>query len=340
MNLPGVGPIVLFRVAAGPRVGFGHLVRALALARAMDVSPVLSIRGGESAHRAARRAGARVVPNRPAAAVLAAVEPRLLVVDDRVSAATRSWRRAARASGIPIASIHDLGIGLGDADLVVDGSLVNPAARQTARQGTGARRLLGPSFAILRPSLTARRGRRAGPGRLATVLIALGGGPRRQLGAQLASAITAAHPSARVMVAGGFVAGPEAEHGRVRAVPPHEFDAALSAADVVVTGGGVTLFEACSLGTPAVGLAIVRSQRPTIEAFARHGAALDGGLVVGRPSAANCARALAAVDRLLADPVARRRQAAIGRRIVDGRGAARVADALARLLSPVAGRPS
>jgi len=36
---------VLFRVAAGPRRGFGHLVRCISLARAMGIRPLLCLRG-------------------------------------------------------------------------------------------------------------------------------------------------------------------------------------------------------------------------------------------------------------------------------------------------------
>jgi len=36
---------VLFRAPAGPRRGFGHLVRSISLARAMGVRPLLCLRG-------------------------------------------------------------------------------------------------------------------------------------------------------------------------------------------------------------------------------------------------------------------------------------------------------
>ena len=52
---------------------------------------------------------------------------------------------------------------------------------------------------------------------------------------------------------------------------------ALVDCDVAVVAGGVTLYEACALGTPAVGLAVVPEQRRAIPAFARRGAVIDAG---------------------------------------------------------------
>ena len=41
---------ILFRAAAGPRRGFGHLVRCRSLARALGVRPLVALRGGQGAH--------------------------------------------------------------------------------------------------------------------------------------------------------------------------------------------------------------------------------------------------------------------------------------------------
>jgi len=46
------GMTVVFRVAAGPRLGFGHLVRCRSLARALGVTPRVWLRGS-AATRAA-----------------------------------------------------------------------------------------------------------------------------------------------------------------------------------------------------------------------------------------------------------------------------------------------
>jgi hypothetical protein len=52
----------LFRVAAGPRLGFGHLVRARTLSRALGIArPLVSLRGGPEARKAALSLGMRLV---------------------------------------------------------------------------------------------------------------------------------------------------------------------------------------------------------------------------------------------------------------------------------------
>ncbi len=52
---------VLFRAAAGPRLGFGHLVRCRSLARALGVSPLVSLRGTSRTREAAIRLGVSLV---------------------------------------------------------------------------------------------------------------------------------------------------------------------------------------------------------------------------------------------------------------------------------------
>ncbi len=52
---------VLFRAAAGPRRGFGHLVRCRSLGRALGVRPLVSVRGGRLAEHTAIALGCDVV---------------------------------------------------------------------------------------------------------------------------------------------------------------------------------------------------------------------------------------------------------------------------------------
>jgi UDP-2,4-diacetamido-2,4,6-trideoxy-beta-L-altropyranose hydrolase len=313
---------VLFRVAAGPRVGFGHLVRAASLAQALGARAWISVRGAHpSVARTARRLGLTLVRGAVPDEVLSRLRPQVLIVDDRVVRESIPWRRAARRQKVPIASIHDLGIGVSYADLLVDGSI-----GATATVG-GAHNLLGTRYAILNPGTLAPRQRPRRPERPADVIVALGGGPRRQMALRLAQAVVAVRRGARVAIAGGFVNGLGGRARGVQEVDPARFGSALASARVAVVGGGVTLYECLALGVPCVALSVVPSQRPTVAAFAARRAVLDGG----SPRRGSMTRVAGTVIRLLDDASCRRELRLNGQRLVDGRGAARVAAAVGRL---------
>ena len=263
---------VLFRVVAGPRAGYGHLVRATVLADALGVQARISIRGPSAAASVARRLGGAVITG-TAQEALARERPDVLVLDDCARRGTTSWRRAARRIGLPVVSVHDAGIGRGPADLFVDGSIVAGGPPR----GAGAA-LCGPRYAVIRKPRrrTRRPGRHDSGGPV--VLIALGGGPRFALAVRLARALLAAVPGVRVRVAGGFGAVPMTRVDRVTFVRTASgLGAELARADAALVAGGVTLYEACAAGTPVVAAAVVPAQRPAIEALARLGAVIDGG---------------------------------------------------------------
>jgi spore coat polysaccharide biosynthesis predicted glycosyltransferase SpsG len=308
---------VLFRVAAGPRRGFGHLVRARSLARALGVRPLVAIRGGERVVHTALALGCDVVGGGASPKVIDAMKFDVVIVDDPIAKDACRWIGAARRAGCLVVSIHDLGIGCLDADLVVDGS-----ATRTARARRGAT-LAGTRYAVLDPTLS---GRRRTAGSATRVLISLGGGPRAARASAIAHAIAQAQPMADIRIVGGFMSGfVDGRQGRITwTEAPRGLGDELSRADVAVVGGGVSLYEACALGVPAVGVPVVRAQEPTVAALGRRGAALAVPRVTA--SAGAVARRAA---RLLADAGLRARVARSARTIVDGRGASRVASTIA-----------
>ena len=306
---------VLFGVAAGPRLGFGHLVRARSLARVLGVPPTVAIRGTSTTRRRAASDGWRVI-------------------DDPSIDAVRMWVRRARRLGLPAATIHDLGIAAVPSDLVIDGTIVPRCAVQ-GRCGT----LHGPAYAILDPMIQRIRGP-AGSKTPQRVLIALGGGHTAVLAARLARAISARVRDVEIRVADGFAGA----HRTLALGRGHRIDSKdglaleLSTASVAVVGGGVTLYEACALGVPAVAVSLTPAQAVTIRGIARRGAALVGGAVStpetsGASRKSRSHRIALRVERLLGAPAERRRLAQAGRRLVDGRGVFRVAESLRRLAS-------
>src|SRR5688572_6290405 len=191
---------VLFRAPAGPRRGFGHLVRCRSFARALGVRPLIALRGRSMAVDAALRLGCDVVSGSPAR-LLASLQPDVLIVDDPIAADARRWMAEARKVGCLVVSVHDLGIGCMDADLIIDGSL--GPTRAAAPAGLA---LTGTEFAVLDPAIAEQRERvQPQPHR---VLIALGGGPHLELAHDIARAIADGHPGAQIRIAGGFAADP------------------------------------------------------------------------------------------------------------------------------------
>jgi spore coat polysaccharide biosynthesis predicted glycosyltransferase SpsG len=319
---------VLFRVAAGRRTGYGHLVRALALADALGVEPVLSVRSTPAV-----AASLASIDRRARCVGHAALDWRawdVLVVDDPKPVEAARWIARARRAGVPTVSLHDLGLGAPGADLVVDGSVGAPY-----RRWPGSSRVLeGPRYAVLRPD--AHRVRR-GPGRRGepVVLISLGGGPRARLALAIARAVCD-RVQARVEVAFGFGTIPEIEpHDRrrgIRSVPSAQFRRRLGEAHVAVLAGGVSLYEGCAAGVACVGVAVVDAQRPTLSAFADRGCVVNGGLLHSRSPRGEIERLARRVAALVVSPHVRDRLSLRGRRLVDARGAARVAAAVVRLV--------
>jgi UDP-2,4-diacetamido-2,4,6-trideoxy-beta-L-altropyranose hydrolase len=329
---------VVFRVAGGPRLGFGHIVRALSLAKAMEVAPRMSVRGTAETKKVAHRLGA-LVKEQSLAGVLARGDVRLLVIDDPDARAAAEALALARRHGAMVASIHDLGLAPIASDLAIDGSL---AMLRKAWPATDA--LLGPRYAVLDPSLltagpsavVGQSMRAQSEGRL-RVLVSLGGGPRVTAALKIARAVADANQDTWVTLAAGFSARAiHTRHQRVRLLEsPSWLRSELARVDVAVVAGGVTLYEAALLGVPTVAVAVVTAQMPTIRAFERVGASIAAGcLAPGDRAAAERTRAKAvqAVEALLADEDKRRAMAEQGQQQVDGRGALRVAAALKRLM--------
>src|SRR5205085_4887410 len=90
------------RVAAGPRLGYGHLMRMRSLVEHLGMPVAVSVRGGRAAVRAAVSMGLRVIRKR------ARIDRAdLLIVDDPNVKYGRPWIERARRAGVATVSVHD-----------------------------------------------------------------------------------------------------------------------------------------------------------------------------------------------------------------------------------------
>jgi spore coat polysaccharide biosynthesis predicted glycosyltransferase SpsG len=355
---------VLFRVAGGHRLGFGHIVRAMSLAKALEVPAWFSVRGTDNARRVARHLGAQL-DERTFEETLTAAEQsselKLVVIDDpnqhTAELALAAIRRHARKQVVAVASVHDLGIAPIATDLAIDGSIVSLRRHWPATQA-----LLGSRYAVLDGEIARLRAYRAARVDTASahptpampfideqprIVISLGGGQRACLSWRLGREIAQAFPDVQVIVAAGF--GSIARAARKKELAgctmrnlrplraPEELRLEIARATIALVAGGVTLYEAAALGVPAVAVAIVPAQRPTIAGFVRVGAASAAG-DASVDAAGVIARVMRRVARLLDDARARELMTLAQRAAVDGQGSQRVAQALQRLIA-VPARP-
>ena len=94
---------------------------------------------------------------------------------------------------------------------------------------------------------------------------------------------------------------------------------------MAVSGGGQTLYELAAAGVPTVAIEVAENQRFQMEAFEAEG--FLRSVEAGQP--AECGLVTAnMVDCLRQDQEMRSRMSQAGRRLVDGRGSLRVAEAI------------
>lgn len=328
------GAHVVFVTEGGPDVGLGHVSRCLAIARA------------------ARAEGARVsflVPPEPrvsallrgipaevtayawpadaegALEALRGLGPDAIVVDSYK--ATPALLGALRALASPVVAVDDTAERALPVDVVVNGSIAAESLPYARTAETTL--LLGSRYAPLDPDY-ADLPERCPADRLGRVLVTLGGGLNT---ADVAAAVRAADAvlidGVVEVAAWPFAAGTGALNDAARAarnrVVIHRDRFGLRdlmlAADLAVCGAGMTLYELAATGTPAITVCMADNQRPNADAFARAGAAPTAGRA-GDPW---LGAAVEAALRQLAPASVRAEVAARAHRLVDGRGAVRVA---------------
>lgn len=203
-------------------------------------------------------------------------------------------------------------------DLVVDPS---PGAEQR-RHASARSALAGAEYAVVDPEIR-RLARRPVGGGVASLLVSFGATDTAGIAAAVAGEIARALPGARVEVPiGPWWDGPVP--AGVRALRcPDGLAPRLAGADLVVTGGGVTLLEALALGRPVVAVLQAENQRIAVD----HAASAEAVIVSSAETAAQAAVGLAR------DAARRARLAGNASRLIDGLGADRVAAGILRFES-------
>jgi len=344
--MPKFSPLTaVFRADASPTLGGGHVVRCLALAEALRRSGFTCRFAVNEETTVAVPALARssdrgliAIPSPADAVALERAVPDgcdLLVVDHYAWDADRE--RLCRPWARQILVIDDLANRRHDCDMLLDQTFGRDAADYADLTPAGCRRLVGSSYALLRPEFAAARHAalaRRTSGRLDRILISMGlTDPADGTSLVLAGILESGLPLPVDIVLGSAAPHLEAVRSLVRAhagtVRLHtdvtDMTGLMREADLAFGAAGSSAWERCVLGLPTAFVVIADNQEKVAAGLSRAGAAISLGRIseVTRAAVADLVRDLHATPGQLAVMSAR------AARLCDGRGAARVAMVIA-----------
>jgi spore coat polysaccharide biosynthesis predicted glycosyltransferase SpsG len=325
-------PMIWLRADGGSRIGFGHWVRIRRLGVRLSswARVCYIVADSEHSHHFFDTGSNEtlVFDQQQAAKVLGHLKPDCLITDlPCINSDTQLFIEACRESGAVIASIHDLGLGLYDSHLAIDPSVTTITPVSPERYAFGF--FSGPQYAVLPNSFHRLREMPGSyPAFARTLLVSLGGGSTRNILMPLLPALERLSQVIQVTILTGFVRENGdwlAEHcpGGVhcRRLAAHEDPARmLFDADIALVAGGVTLYEAACLGTPALVVSHHELQQITVARFDALGIAQNLGLA-GSVTASQLEEA---VLSLAGDANRRAEMGRRGRELVDGCGAERI----------------
>lgn len=326
---------ILMRCDGGLALGFGHVKRSLALARQFRDAHGFGVTFAMSKDAAAQ--GAVTADGFPIeiwngrdseavwlSAVAARLRPVAAIFDTRVETGAGAIR-ALRSSGVPAIVIDDSS----DRRLDADFAFYPPVPQAAALEWRGAQteRFIGWEWAILSaPPLPYRPRVEDAP---LNILVTMGGSDPAAQTLPTVRAVARVLGTHRVTVAvGKAFAGRDDVLARLRQLPGpmtvldgvEDLRPAMVDADLAVAAFGVTAYELAAHGVPALYLALTEDHAQSAQAFAIAGAGqLIGPVECGETVIAD------AVRRLVSAKETRAEMAAAGLRIVDGRGAERIA---------------
>jgi len=328
---------VVFRTGGGKQVGFGHIRRCLSLAhalRSLNVNSSFVLDGDTKASDIVTAEGhaasliddddftetAKEVLNRSAVAV---------VVDSYSHPA--SYLKNLKSMGRRVVVLDDLAADFIPADLVVNGTAGAEALPYASDPSVSY--LLGSSYILLRPEFENVVERSYEPVR--RVLITLGGSDGFDLTPRIIDWVQAILPQADIDVVVGplFRNSSEIESATIGADKVHlhhapDMGLLMRTCDMAVAGGGQTTYELAATATPTVAIRIAENQTLNLMGLSRARTLIWAGDATDTNLKEKVTQA---VGTLAQSASLRRELGANGRRLVDGRGAVRVAEKLVEI---------
>lgn len=310
---------LVIRADASAEIGFGHVMRCVALAEVADDRDIPVTFTGEhadGADAAIRARGFELSPELEQSWP-AGLRQGDVVVFDGYRFGPDDYE-AVRAGGARVAAMDDSGNGDFPVDVLVNQNL--PAAPQYNTLGT-TQMLVGPRYALVRREFKEHRLQRGETGQ--PLLVTMGGSDSAGLTAPVVRICVEDGPFQQMIVLlGPLVSGADLPSNVEVVQDPDSVAGVFDRCDAAISAAGSTTWELLCVGMPCVLIGVAENQRHIGRPVGERGAALfAGGLPLDEH---RLRRAIQSLNE-------RRTRQHLSRRaleLVDGRGGQRVLDVL------------
>lgn len=357
---------VVIRVDSSSLLGVGHLMRCIALAqnlrgRGSEVSFICRELPGHLSHLAKQASFAvymldeidtglddeafQRIDSRAVSAMLARMKPVDWLIMDHYRLDSR-WQKQIRSHTKKLLVIDDLANRTHDCDILVDqGFHANLKERYQGLVPPQSKQFLGPRFALLRePFAAASALRRTRDGRVRRLLVTFGGADTSDAASLAIDAILSlkGYDLHVDLVVGSVYSQAIRERCRHHSnfICHDGLDAEamihlMEGADLAICSAGGTTWERCALGLPAIVIAVAENQEPIASSLACDGQAF----FLGRQEDIAPSSLAKAVETVMHMPLVIAGMSQRNAKLVDGRGATRVAAEMIIGLETITLRP-
>ncbi len=319
---------------AGPQMGFGHLRRTTILAQSLldCCNPIFLIDACDiwSRERLADF-GFNYCTHNLDQTWSVLPKPGAILIDTRETNRLDTLITSANNRKIPVVSIHDLGLNPLPSDILIDGS-VAPRFEKSPRKAVF---YSGVSYMVIDPEFRSFHDQKKEiQKKIKTVFINLGGGDSKNYFLKVMDGLKLWGRAVKVVGAPGFTSwGQENIEGKEW--QPLDFhwekgpiSSVLFQADLAITAGGLSAYEALCVGTPLMALSYDDMQQRAIQSLSEAGVCIS----LGPGNILDPARLADQLSNIESNLEERKKISRRGRQLVDGLGACRVSKVIRDLI--------
>ena len=332
---------LLIRANISPTIGTGHVMRCLALAEVcmkegIAVHVLLTEESGLD--QRLRDAGCTVdhLQSDDLTETIAKakeISAEWVVVDGYTF--DSSYQQALKDAGLRILFIDDYG----QCDTYVSDLVLNQNIYASTdfypQIDANTTLLLGTQYTLLRQEFASTVSEREVPDTARNILVTLGGADPDNCTQDVLLAITAIENITVKVVVGG--ANPNRDELQQLCtseliemiVNTSDMKALMEWADIAIAGGGSTCYEFAYMGLPALTMVLAENQKPVAKGLEDAGATIN----LGWHEACSKESITAMLTDLLGDRAKREAMSTAGKKLIDGKGAQRVLEAMHNTLS-------